>query len=131
MEEIKLLMLGKGVAQYYRRNVKGNENASHLDIQKKLTRNVLLAKPVPPKADKPNLRLYLYGQLEILVEDGKRVVWLKNDINANRKHTKINKKRKRKLNQLLNISEQSFSNSLCNSEDCVAEGESNENIASN
>lgn len=35
-------MLGKGVAKYYRNNVKGNYYADTNLIQKKLTRNIML-----------------------------------------------------------------------------------------
>lgn len=41
---MKLYMLGKGVAKYYRKNVKENSSASDNLIQKKLTRNIKLAK---------------------------------------------------------------------------------------
>ncbi len=76
---MKLYKLGKGVAQYYRKYVKGNQNASYGLIQRKLTRNILLAEQMPKEyIDKT---LYRYGNLLLLVVDDE-IVWIKNIYNA-------------------------------------------------
>jgi hypothetical protein len=62
------------VFQYYRENVKGNENISRDQASRKLTRNVLLAMEVPPRnfleTWSGNTK-YIYGNLHIIVKRGK------------------------------------------------------------
>lgn len=99
MTEIKLLKVTKSAMDYYRKNIKGNENATELDIQKKLTRNVYLA--IPTKRRNEEAQLFLYGRLEILVKNGDEIVWIKaNDKKCN---FTVDKQRKEELNKLLQI----------------------------
>lgn len=74
MSKIKVLQLGKGVYQYYRDNVKGNQNTPYEIAQRKLTRNVMLA--LTNKIDEDKY-LFLYGNLHIFVE-GNTIVKLEN-----------------------------------------------------
>ena len=66
---IKLVTLSRGVLRTYRENVKGNEDLSKLDIRKKLTRNVLLAKEDENATglfeNLLGVRYYTYGNLHI------------------------------------------------------------------
>lgn len=72
---MELLQLGKGVLPYYRKHVRGNEDIDQNLAQRKLTRNVLLAKKA--LCDEQGKVLYLYGNLEILVVND-TIVWIKN-----------------------------------------------------
>jgi len=73
---MKLLKLGKGVYRYYTQTVKGNKNASHLEVQKKLTRNMILAKELDSNMY-PN-QLYQYGCLCFTVSKTGVVKWIRN-----------------------------------------------------
>jgi hypothetical protein len=66
----KLFQLGKGVVKYYRNKVKGNVDAPINLIQRKLTRNIMLAYRV-------NEKHYIYGNLHIFV-DGNTIIGLVN-----------------------------------------------------
>lgn len=71
---MKLYMLGKGVSQYYKTHVKGNQFADQNLIQKKLTRNVILSKKYQLAN---NEKLYIYGNLLIFTK-GNTIVRLNN-----------------------------------------------------
>lgn len=96
---MKLYMLGKGVAKYYRKYVKGNESASDNLIHKKLTRNIKLAKKYQLVNDE---NLYLYGNLLIFTK-GNTIVNLFNIKGKGLKRFYINKYKYNELNNLLNI----------------------------
>lgn len=73
---MKLLKLTDEVFQYYKENVKGNENISEDQAARKLTRNVLLAMPVPQRSPVERLignMKYIYGNLYIVVRRNKVV----------------------------------------------------------
>lgn len=95
---LKLLQLGKGVAKYYRQNVKGNKDADCSMIQRKLTRNVLVGKRIKPKEE--GKTLYIYGNLEILVV-GNTIVWLKN--NSGKTRYRVNEDRKKCVGEMLGL----------------------------
>jgi len=92
-------MLGKGVARYYRKNVRGNKLASDNLIQKKLTRNILLAKKYHITDD---IDLYLYGNLLIFV-GGNIIIYIHNIKRKNILPFKIDKDKYNKLNDVLAI----------------------------
>lgn len=77
---MELLKLTTSAYRSYRKKVKGNKDISYDLACKKLTRNVLLAKEIPPRdqsdVEKGN-KLYHYGNLHILVKDG-WVIHIKN-----------------------------------------------------
>lgn len=71
---MKLLKLSDKAYEQYRTKVKGNENITRDQASKKITRNVLLAKEVPPRYTLDRLlgsKLYHYGNLHIIVRWGK------------------------------------------------------------
>lgn len=74
---MKLLNMTKHVYDYYRENVRGNENTSYSQIQRKLTRNMLLAYKEDNTGYDDGRQLYKYGSLWMLVVDNK-VVWIRN-----------------------------------------------------
>ncbi len=65
---MRLYMLGKGVAKYYRNNVKGNYCADINLIQKKLTRNIMLGKEYTLSNRE---KLFIYGNLLIFTNKNK------------------------------------------------------------
>jgi hypothetical protein len=73
--EIHLLQLGTGVYDTYLRTVKNKDHYTTKFVQKKLTRNVLLATPLVQK--RAGQTLYVYGNLDILVV-GDTIVWIRN-----------------------------------------------------
>jgi hypothetical protein len=85
---LELLELTPKVFRYYRRKVKGNIDVTYDLARKKLTRNVLLAKEIPPR-DKSDVekgnKLYQYGNLIILVRNG-WVIHIKNHKGGNYYH---------------------------------------------
>ena len=101
---MKLYMLGKGVAKYYRKNVKENSSASDNLIQKKLTRNIKLAKKYQLAN---NENLYLYGNLLIFVK-GNKITKLYNIKGSGIKYFKPNKGRYEQLNNILGISKKNL-----------------------
>lgn len=74
---MKLLTMTKKVYNYYRENVKGNENSSYSLIQRKLTRNMLLAHKLDSNGHTGEY--FCYGRLHFIVVDSK-VVWIKNGL---------------------------------------------------
>jgi hypothetical protein len=71
---LKILKLTDEVFQYYRENVRDNENISRDQAARKLTRNVLLAMEVPPRnflETWTGNTKYIYGNLHIIVKRGK------------------------------------------------------------
>ena len=76
---MKLLKLTKDAYNQYKNTVKGNENISYKQAQRKLTRNVQLAIEAPQEEEhkQQDKKLYLYGNLHILVVQD-RIVWVKN-----------------------------------------------------
>jgi hypothetical protein len=73
---MELLKLTDKVYEQYKLSVKGNTDISKDQAARKLTRNVLLAKELPPKSKIDRLlgiKLYAYGNLHILVRRGKVV----------------------------------------------------------
>jgi len=74
---MELLKLRSGAYDYYRKHVGDNQDTDYQLARLKLNRNVLLAKKMPVREDRPNRLLYYYGNLAIIVEDG-IIVWLQN-----------------------------------------------------
>jgi hypothetical protein len=78
--KVQILNITNKAFRYYRNRVKGNKGITHDLARRKLTRNVELAMLAPPRnqedIDKGN-KLYIYGNLSILVRDG-WVIDLKN-----------------------------------------------------
>jgi hypothetical protein len=84
-DEVEILELTDKVFEYYRKNTKGNENISRDQVARKLTRNVLLAKEVPPRNAIDRLLgncMYHYGNLHIVVRRNK-IVHIRNYKNQN------------------------------------------------
>ena len=96
---MKLYMLGKGVAKYYRKNVKENSSASDNLIQKKLTRNIKLAKKYQLAN---NENLYLYGNLLIFANHD-TITNIYNIKGKGLKYFYVNKQKYNELNNILNI----------------------------
>jgi hypothetical protein len=83
--KLKILELTDKVFQYYRENTRDNKNISRDQAARKLTRNVMLAKEVPPRNAIDRLlgnKMYHYGNLHLVVRRGK-VVHIKNYKNQN------------------------------------------------
>jgi hypothetical protein len=76
---LKVLKITEEVYQYYRENVKGNQNTSRDQAARKLTRNIKCADKVPRKFNEmfDSFREYWYGNLYILVHRG-TVVQIRN-----------------------------------------------------
>lgn len=83
----------KSVRKYYRENVKGNEGASDLIVQRKLSRNIALAIKVHVKKDKS---IYLYGNLHIHTK-GNKITDIVNHKERN-DWFYLDRKKKKKLN---------------------------------
>lgn len=99
---IPLLEISKGVFHHYKRSVKGNSNTPFIEVQKKLTRNVLLAERIINHDERTSdkKKLYQYGNLSILVIDN-TVVWIKNE--PSKKKFKKDENYYRYLNTVLGI----------------------------
>jgi hypothetical protein len=70
--KVNRVKLTKEVFIYYRKNVKDNENISYDQATRKLTRNIQLAKEIPPRDESDIMKetkLYQYGNLIILVRN--------------------------------------------------------------
>jgi hypothetical protein len=82
---VELLEITEKAFRYYRKKVRGNQDITYDQARKKLTRNVLLAKKLPPRSEedvqKGNV-LYHYGNLHLLVKDG-WVIHIKNHRQGN------------------------------------------------
>lgn len=87
---MELFKLGKGAFHHYRNSVRGNQNISFEEAQRKLTRNIQLAIEVQPEKydDK---QLYMYGKLGILVVRDK-IIWVKNNLHSPKSWKKDRKK---------------------------------------
>ncbi|MFS0657440.1 hypothetical protein AB1L07_02280 [Niallia alba] len=97
---MKLLQLGKGVYTYYTQTVKDNKNTSHLEVQKKLTRNMLLAQKLD-STGYPN-QLYQYGCLCFTVSKTGVVKWIRNGCRPS-KDWRLDTDRYKELNTELKI----------------------------
>jgi hypothetical protein len=78
--KVKILKLPYELYEYYKTCVRDNENITRDQAARKLTRNVLLAKEVPPRNTLEKLKgnkMYQYGFLHIVVRRG-RIVHLNN-----------------------------------------------------
>jgi hypothetical protein len=95
---MKLFQLGKGVCNYYRTKVKGNEETPNGTIQRKLTRNIAMSIKVSYNENKV---IYLYGQLHIYTE-GNTITKIVN-INMNADWFYKNMKEKKRLDKVLGI----------------------------
>jgi hypothetical protein len=80
MSELKMLKLNDNSYEYYRNKVKGNENISREQAERKLTRNSLLSfvymKDSPAK--KNPRTWYSYGALRFMVQNNE-VKWIENN----------------------------------------------------
>jgi hypothetical protein len=78
--KMEIVELTDKVFRYYTKKVKHNKNITYDQARLKLTRNIMLAKKIPPRdesdIEKGNA-LYQYGNLLILVRNG-TVIHLKN-----------------------------------------------------
>lgn len=82
---MELLNITNKAFRYYKHRVKGNKEITHDLARRKLTRNVIMAKEIPPRNEedvKKGNTLYHYGNLHILVKDG-WIIDLKNHYNEN------------------------------------------------
>jgi hypothetical protein len=73
---MELLRLTDKAYEQYKVSVKGNKDISKDQAARKLTRNVLLAKELPPRNTLERFignRMHMYGNLHILVRRGKIV----------------------------------------------------------
>lgn len=75
---INKLYFRKGWYKYYKENVRGNENISLQDAQKKMSVNKILAYEKVDKVRR-NTTLYQYGCLKFLVDRKGSIVWMKNN----------------------------------------------------
>lgn len=80
-EEVELIKLNKASLSYYQRFVKGNENITEDQANRKMTRNMLLALPYKRDSDaRVSPRVwYSYGCLRFIVKDGE-VIWIQNKL---------------------------------------------------
>jgi hypothetical protein len=95
------------VFQYYRENVRDNENTIRDQVARKLTRNVLLAMEVQPRNFLETWcgnTKYIYGNLHIIVKRGK-VVKLYNHYEKTKAYGGwfLDKKKKAQLTKELGI----------------------------
>lgn len=90
---MKLYEVSQGVCNYYRKHVKGNQEVSDVEVQKKLTRNINMTKVTVPLSN--NRVIYLYGNLHITVK-GNKIIKLKN----NKQPTDWFYKDRKKFNEL-------------------------------
>lgn len=95
---MKTFMLAKGVATTYRNSVKGNKRTPHEQIQRKLTRNIMLAHKYNGVE---GIDIYAYGRLHIFVR-GNQVIGLVNNM-FSPPHWTINKEKYREYNKELGI----------------------------
>jgi len=94
---MKYCQLGKGVYQYYKNYVKGNQHVSHQLAQRKLTRNIALA-------FKFSDEYYIYGNLHIQLK-GNTIVQLINHKGEPAKWFYKNMKKYHYLNKIMKINE--------------------------
>lgn len=98
---MKLYKLSKNAYEYYKNNVKGNENITYMMCRRKLTRNILLASECPIKN---NRRLFYYGNLSIIVNNKNQIVWIQN-YHDRKQDFKVDKERYEELNKKLRIND--------------------------
>jgi hypothetical protein len=67
---LRIYRITDEVFQFYRENVKDNENISRDQAERKLTRNILLSMPVPQRNGNQK---WIYGNLHIIVNSNKVV----------------------------------------------------------
>lgn len=87
----------------YKNLVNGASKLSELDVQKKMTRNMILGylyKEDSPDSENPRL-YYSYGNMRFIVR-GERVIWVGNNYKAH-KEWKKDKIKKNKLDRVLRI----------------------------
>lgn len=103
---MKPLRITDKVYKYYMSNVRGNKEATYEEACKKLTRNMLLGKEVPQRTDRERLlgnKLYIYGNLRILVRQGK-IVHISNHKGTKRYSGRgLDKEKRDRLNMELGI----------------------------
>jgi hypothetical protein len=71
--KLKILELTDEVFDYYRENTRHNKDITRDQAARKLSRNIMLAKEVPPRNERDRLlnnRMYHFGNLHIVVRDG-------------------------------------------------------------
>lgn len=83
---------------YYKKHVKGNENITKTEAEKKINRNILLGKTL---FNGKRNKLVLYGSLMIKTKHNK-VIYLKNNIRPD-DSWEIHKKKFNKLNRQFGI----------------------------
>lgn len=104
---MELLKLSESAFEYYKKNVKGNENITLDMARRKLTRNTLLAAKTSTLADKLKLQQeYVYGCLRIVVRFG-TIVKLENHV-PQVPGWKVNKKEYIRLSKILGIPQDKF-----------------------
>lgn len=96
---MKLYEVSRGVCNYYRKHVKGNQEVSDIEVQKKLTRNINMTKVTVPLGNSRSV--YLYGNLHIFTK-GNMIIKLKNYRQSMDWFYK-DRKQFKELNQLLGI----------------------------
>lgn len=74
---MNLLTVPMNIYAIYKKEVKGNEDATLLDVEKKLTRNMKLSK-ITKRGHKRG-KYCQYGKLHFIVSSDNVVVWLKNN----------------------------------------------------
>ncbi|MGD7046998.1 hypothetical protein FZC83_02035 [Rossellomorea marisflavi] len=72
----EILRFGRGLFDYYREHVNGNEDISYDQARRKMTRNMRLAF----KADSEGYRTqkYMYGSLHFCVNERGIITWIRN-----------------------------------------------------
>jgi hypothetical protein len=72
----EILKFKKGLFDYYKKNVSGNDEITLDQAQRKMTRNMLLA----AEADSTKFygQKYMYGNLHFIVNDRGVITWMKN-----------------------------------------------------
>jgi hypothetical protein len=102
MNDIKILKFKGNTFNYYKQNVKGNENTTYNQAQRKMTRNMLLAYKTD-SSEYPG-QMYQYGSLWFVVNKKNQIVWIKNYCFIP-EGWKVNKLKYLKLSKQLGINE--------------------------
>jgi hypothetical protein len=77
---VQIFEITDRVYEYYKQNVKGNEDVTKDQAAKKLSRNVMLAKEIPPRNEQDiskGNKMYYYGSLHIVLK-GDKIIYLNN-----------------------------------------------------
>jgi hypothetical protein len=101
-KKLWLYKVSPEVTEYYRLNVKNNENTPDDLIQRKLTRNILMSKYLDN--DEKGNRVYLYGKLLLIVNRDREVIEISNYTIESGWHKNVAKYNR--LNQLLGIAKE-------------------------